>query len=529
MLVRAWRKALRTSKGILPRFHLYSRSFSHNGELFVDTWRAASKRFPAKTALEFLDKPTTQLTYCEFGQLVDRTIGYLQSLGVERGDRVALQLSKSLEFVVLHLATLQLGAISLPLNPAFPADELGYYIQDSGSKVLFVMETARTKIDVDKCEELKACIFLQPNSDQLQNLVAAHVRGLCPVLSASDTAVLIYTSGTTGRPKGAELTHGNIAASLAGLHSAWEWQSDDVLLHVLPLYHLHGLLVALHGALHAGASMLFLRDFDPNMVLHYLSGRKCSVFMGVPTMHVRLLAHAHAETKQYDLSHTRLITSGSDRLSNEVFEGFKDTFGYTLLERYGMSETSMLTSNPLRGERRVGSVGLPLPGVKVRIAAGQDEKIGEVQVQGPNVFKGYWRQPEKTAASFTPDGWFRTGDLGYLDHDGYLWLCGRDKDLIISGGANVYPPEVERVLLEHPSVASCAVIGCPDQEWGEKVTAVVVLKVGLSASATDLIAFCRTKLAPFKSPKAIVFRAELPRNSMGKVQKNDLRKTVCGC
>jgi len=253
--------------------------------------------------------------------------------------------------------------------------------------------------------------------------------------------------------------------------------------------------------------------------------------MAVPTIHQRLLDVPDAH--QFDLSRVRLITSGSDRLSDEVFTGFQKTFGYRLLERYGMSETGMNTSNPLNGERRLGSVGRPLAGVAVRVANQEndqplpDGEIGEVQLRGPNIFKGYWKQPQKTTQSFTADGWFRTGDLGFLEADGYLTLCGRSKDLIISGGLNIYPPEVERVLAEHPAVAACAVIGCPDREWGERVTGVIVLNPGESVSSQDLIAFCRERLAPYKSPKSIVFTKDLPRNAMGKVQKAELRKTVC--
>jgi len=236
---------------------------------------------------------------------------------------------------------------------------------------------------------------------------------------------------------------------------------------------------------------------------------------------------------QFDLSQVRLITSGSDRLPDDLFTGFQNTFGYTLLERYGMTETGMNCSNPLQGERRIGSVGFPLPGVEARIVHSETEQflpdgeIGDVQLRGPNVFKGYWRQPDKTSASFSADGWFKTGDLGFRDSDGYITLCGRSKDLIISGGLNIYPPEVERVLMEHPAVNACAVIGCPDAEWGEKVTAVVVLNEGESVTGEELIRFCRERLAPYKSPKSIVFRDDLPRNAMGKVQKAELRKTVC--
>ncbi|MGZ9235911.1 MAG: acyl-CoA synthetase, partial [Anaerolineales bacterium] len=346
-----------------------------------------------------------------------------------------------------------------------------------------------------------------------------------------NTAVIVYTSGTTGRPKGAEITHGNLISDLQSLHEAWGWTADDILLHVLPIFHVHGLFVALHGALHAGATTLLMREFDARRTLHMLANGQCTVFMAVPTIHQRLLDVP--EANQFDLSHVRLITSGSDRLPDEVFSGFQQTFGYTLLERYGMTETGMNCSNPFHGERRMGSVGLPLPGVDVRVVNAEtrdllpDGEIGELEIRGPNIFKGYWKQPQKTVESFTADGWFRTGDLGFREPDGYLTLCGRSKDLIISGGLNIYPPEVERVLAEHPSVAACAVIGCPDREWGELVTGVVVLHRGETVSGADLIAFCRERLAPYKSPKSIVFKEELPRNAMGKVQKAELRKELC--
>ena len=352
-----------------------------------------------------------------------------------------------------------------------------------------------------------------------------------PSARPDDTAVIIYTSGTTGRPKGAEITHGNLTANLESLHEAWGWRSDDVLLHVLPIFHVHGLFVALHGALHAGATTILMREFDPRRTLQTLVERNCTVFMAVPTIHRRLLDAAHRG--EYDLSRVRLITSGSDRLPDDLFTAFEHTFGCRLLERYGMTETGMNLSNPLQGERRAGSVGLPLPGVEARIASPEDGRslpdgeIGEVQLRGANIFKGYWRQPEKTAQSFTPDGWFHTGDLGFRAPDGYFTLCGRSKDLIISGGLNIYPPEVERVLNEHPAVETCAVVGCPDSEWGERVTAVVVLRDGMEASAVELIDYCRERLAPYKSPKAIEFIPSLPRNAMGKIQKAELRKTLC--
>jgi malonyl-CoA/methylmalonyl-CoA synthetase len=503
---------------------------------FLNTFTESARLYPSKVALEFIDPPLQRVTYAELDELVQRTAGYLQSLGLQPGDRVALQLSKCLEFLLLHLAIVRLGAITLPLNLAYPPDELKYFLEDSGSKLFFALESSKEKIQsiLPDLPELQESIFLNPaGPEQFQSLLANHQSLFSNSLlsTLSDTAVIIYTSGTTGRPKGAEITHGNLISNLQALHEAWGWQSDDVLLHVLPIFHVHGLFVALHGALHAGATTLLMREFNAQKTLELLSSGQCSVFMAVPTIHKRLLDSPNAN--QFDLSRVRLITSGSDRLPDEVFTGFQKTFGYTLLERYGMTETGMNCSNPLHGERRIGSVGLPLPGVNVRIVNSEtgellpDGEIGDVQLRGPNVFKGYWRQPEKTSASFSADGWFQTGDLGFREKDGYITLCGRSKDLIISGGLNIYPPEVERVLVEHPTVTACAVIGCLDEEWGEKVTAVVVLHKGESVTGEELIRFCRERLAPYKSPKSIVFKEDLPRNAMGKVQKAELRKEIC--
>ena len=518
---------------ILLKWSYYDFEFAMS---FLNTFTENVRLFPNKVALEFIDPPLQRVTYAELDQLVAQTAGYLQSLGLQPGDRVALQLSKSLEFILVHLATIRLGAITLPLNLAYPPDEVEYFLSDSGAKLFFALESAKGKIQsiLPRLPELQKSVLLDPGSpDRFQTLITSYHLPGSPHEAAnlSDTAVIIYTSGTTGRPKGAEITHGNLSSNLESLHEAWGWQSEDILLHVLPIFHVHGLFVALHGALHAGATTLLMREFDARRTLQMLAAGQCTVFMAVPTIHQRLLDVPDAG--QFDLSRVRLITSGSDRLPDEIFAGFQQAFGYTLLERYGMTETGMNCSNPLNGERRLGSVGLPLAGVEVRVVNPEndqslpDGEIGEVQLRGPNIFKGYWKQPHKTTESFTADGWFRTGDLGFREPDGYLTLCGRSKDLIISGGLNIYPPEVERVLAEHPSVAACAVIGCPDREWGESVTAVVVVYGGESVSSADLIAFCRERLAPYKSPKSIVFKEDLPRNAMGKVQKTELRKIVC--
>ena len=511
---------------------------------FLNAFTENVRKYPNKIALKFIDPPLQRLTYAELDELVNQTAGYLQSLGLQSGDCLALQLSKCLEFILLHFATVRSGAITLPLNLAYPPDELKYFLEDSGAKIFFALESSKEKIQaiLPELPDLQECIFLNPaEPNHFQSLITNYQkRGLdTPLANASgysttdsnDTAVIIYTSGTTGRPKGAEITHGNLISNLDALHTAWGWQEEDVLLHVLPIFHVHGLFVALHGALYAGATALLMREFDARKTLRNLVEHRCTVLMAVPTIHKRLLDVP--EAKSFDLSHVRLITSGSDRLPDDVFAKFQQTFGHTLLERYGMTETGMNCSNPLNGERRIGSVGMPLPGVEVRIVGSEsgeilpDGEIGDVQLRGPNVFKGYWQQPEKTSASFTADGWFKTGDLGFREEDGYITLCGRSKDLIISGGLNIYPPEVERVLVEHPAVNACAVIGCPDDEWGERVTAVVVPNRDEAVSGSDLIAFCRDRLAAYKSPKSIVFKNDLPRNAMGKVQKAKLRKEVC--
>jgi malonyl-CoA/methylmalonyl-CoA synthetase len=517
---------------------------------FLNAFIENARKYPDKVALEFIEPPLQRLTYTELNELTNRTAGYLQGMGLRPGDRVALQLSKCLEFILLHLATARLGAISLPLNPAYPPDELKYFLEDSGAKLFFALESSKEKIQtiLPELQNLQECVFLNPDiPDEFQSIVSGYpssgslsLRELRDIgdehrlpdqRSENDTALIIYTSGTTGRPKGAEITHGNLVSNLEALHEAWGWQPDDVLLHVLPIFHVHGLIVALHGALHAGATALLMRKFDARNILQNLAEHRCTVLMAVPTIHKRLLDVPDA--KSFDLAHVRLITSGSDRLPDDVFAKFQQTFGHTLLERYGMTETGMNCSNPLNGERRIGSVGMPLPGVELRIVDSEsgemllDGKIGEVQLRGPNVFKGYWQQPDKTSASFSTDGWFKTGDQGFREEDGYVTLCGRSKDLIISGGLNIYPPEVERVMVEHPAVNACAVIGCPDDEWGERVTAVVVFNRDKAVSESDLIAFCREHLASYKSPKSIVFKDDLPRNAMGKVQKAILRNDIC--
>jgi len=493
-----------------------------------------------KIAMEMLtpDGETEEaITYGELEARVAQTAAVLKRLGVQSGDRVALQLPKCLPFVYLHLATMRLGAITLPLNPSYPRKELHYFLDDAEASLFFADASKRQELESIK-EELPALeriVYLDcADPGQFDELLAAgNAPAEPPPIPAEGdlTALMIYTSGTTGRPKGAMITHGNLTANIEALHTAWGWREDDVLLHVLPIFHVHGLVVALHGALNAGATALLLPAFDPRQTLETLVERRCTVFMAVPTIHRMLLETPGAA--HYDLSHMRLLTSGSDRLPDDVFHGYRETFGHTLLERYGMTETGMNLSNPLRGERRVGSVGLPLPGVEARIVDPEtgerlpDGEVGEVQIRGPHVCKGYWRQPEKTAEAFTDDGWLKTGDLGLRDADGYFTLKGRAKDLIISGGLNVYPPEVELALADHPAVAASAVIGCPDRKWGERVTAVIVPEKGAAVSEQAIIDHCRQHLAPYKSPKQVMFVDAMPRNALGKIQKAKLRASLC--
>ena len=502
--------------------------------MFLDTLAEHCRNQPGKTALQFLDGQP--VAYGQLEAAVNRTANYLLSLGIQPGDRVAVQLPKCLPFIYFHLATLQIGAVFLPLNPAYPTAELRYFLADSAARLLIAAAADQAKLDplTESLPDHQKTIYIsKPQEAGEKWLEDRSARRDYPLPADRDQkAMMLYTSGTTSRPKGAQITHGNLTANIASLHQAWGWRADDVLLHALPVFHVHGLVVALHGALHAGATAILCPAFDARATLVQLCSRRFSVFMGVPTMHRRL--YQQAAGRRIDLSHMRLMTSGSDRLPDDLFFGYQETFNVTLLERYGMTETGMNLSNPLHGERRVGAVGLPLPGVSARIVDPETEaplpdgEIGEVQIKGAHVFKGYWRQPVKTADAFSADGWLRTGDLGLREPDGYYTLKGRAKDLIISGGLNVYPPEVELTLMEHPAVAACAVIGCPDDEWGETVVAAIIRRAGEPADAAGISAFCRERLAAYKLPRRVVFVDELPSNALGKVQKAKLRKRLCG-
>jgi malonyl-CoA/methylmalonyl-CoA synthetase len=449
--------------------------------------------FPADRSKPcFLLADGSEVSYGELEGAVARIAGLLQARGVAPGDRVAMQVEKSWPAVAIYLATLKAGTVFLPLNSAYTASEVDYFLKDAEPR-LFIRDAAAL---------LGEAVDARP----LMTPVAR---------TAADLASVIYTSGTTGRSKGAMLSHGNLAANALALHEAWGFTPDDVLLHALPIFHVHGLFVALHCALLSGAPMVWLPKFDDAQVLAGLA--RSTVMMGVPTFYTRLLTNPGFTRDA--AGHIRLFVCGSAPLLPTTFAEFEARTGQRILERYGMSEAVIITTNPLHGERIAGSVGYPLPGVDLRIGGG--EETGVIEIRGPSVFAAYWRMPEKTAEEFTADGYFITGDVGRRDPDGRVWISGRAKDLIISGGFNVYPKEIELILDEMDGVIESAVIGLPHPDFGEAVCAVVMGQ----GDAAAMIAAAREQLAAFKAPKRIFFVDELPRNAMGKVQKNLLRQT----
>ena len=455
----------------------------------------------------------------------------LDSLKLPAGSRVAVQVEKSVEAMMLYLATLRAGYVFLPLNTAYQSAEIEYFIGNAEPAVVVCSPANFGWVSKIAFQAGTRHVFTLGDDRTGSLLVrAAHCsdRHEPAACGDDDLAAILYTSGTTGRSKGAMLTHGNLRANALVLQDYWDWRPGDVLIHALPIFHVHGLFVAIHGALINGSRMIWLDKFDPKRVVARLP--EATVFMGVPTLYVRMLAESGLTREA--ARHMRLFISGSAPLLIETFKAWQARTGHTILERYGMSETIMLTSNPCRaadGERVGGTVGFPLPGVGVRVMddAGQAVPVGEiggVQVRGPNVFAGYWRMPEKTKEEFTADGWFKTGDVGRFDARGYLTIVGRSKDLIISGGYNVYPAEVEGFINEMPGVAESALVGVPHPDFGEVGVAVVVAKPGAVLDGGALVAALKTRLANFKVPKRCFVVPDLPRNTMGKVQKNLLRE-----
>lgn len=462
----------------------------------------------------------------------------LGSLELPAGSRLAVQVEKSVESMLLYLAALRAGLVYLPLNMAYQPQEMAYFIGDAEPAVVVCSPDNFGWLSKLAFKADSAHVFTLAEDGRGSLLErAAHFEAVQQPVprAADDLAAILYTSGTTGRSKGAMLSHGNLLSNARVLKDYWGWQPGDTLIHALPIFHAHGLFVALHGALLNGSPMLWLARFDPRLVIQLLPC--ATVFMGVPTLYTRLLAEPGL-TREV-ASHMRLFISGSAPLLIDTFQAWQQRTGHTILERYGMSETVMLTSNPYRADerhagqsqRRGGTVGFPLPGVELRIvgddgAALAAGEIGAIQVRGPNVFAGYWRMPEKTRQEFTADGWFRTGDVGQQDEQGYVTIVGRSKDLIISGGYNVYPAEVEGCLNELPGVQESAVVGVPDPDFGEVGVALVVPRAGATLDPAQLLASLRSRLANYKIPKRCLVVAELPRNAMGKVQKQLLREQL---
>jgi len=459
-----------------------------------------------------------------------RIANLLLGLGAMRGERVAVQVDKSPASLCLYLACLRAGLVYLPLNTAYQRGELAHFIDDAEPAIVVCRPQSLDAMRGLCRARTRVVVLDDAGGGELVDEAAKQPAEFATVPAAEDDlAVILYTSGTTGRSKGAMLTHSNLASNARTLVRYWGFTGRDVLLHALPIFHVHGLFVANHCALLSGAKMLWHRRFDAKLVLRDLA--RATVLMGVPTFYTRLLGEP-AFTREA-ARNVRLFISGSAPLLADTFAEFVARTGKPILERYGMSETGMNTSNPLEGERRAGSVGFPLPGVSVRVAGDGDRPlpagdVGAIQVKGENVFRGYWRMPEKTREEFTADGWFRTGDVGSFDAQGYLSIVGRAKDLIISGGYNVYPKEVELALDAMPGVAESAVIGVPHPDFGEAVTAVVVPRRDARLDPDAMISALKKNLANFKVPKQLYVVDELPRNAMGKVQKAALRARYGG-
>ncbi len=482
-----------------------------------------SPRFDAARCAPFLTPPDgASRSYGEIEALARAMAGALAAGGARPGDRIAVQVEKSAETVALYLASLLGGLVYLPLNTAYTDEEIAYFIADAEPAV-FVTDPARAAA----APPGPRVLTLDAAGRGSLMRAAASARPSAPVLrDESDLAVILYTSGTTGRPKGAMITNRNLASNATALHAIWGFRVGDVLLHALPVFHIHGLFVALNTAMLNGSEVLFLPKFDAKDVRRLLP--RASVMMGVPTFYTRLLAEEDFGAE--DCRSVRLFISGSAPLTPETFHAFEARTGHRILERYGMSEAGMIASNPIGGERVAGTVGYALPGVEIRVTEGGRTlpagEAGVVEVRGPNVFRGYWRNPEKTAEEFREAGWFSTGDVGFLSDDGRLTLSGRARDLIIVGGYNVYPKEIEAVLDALPGVAEAAVIGAPHPDMGEGVIAILVPASGAPDAppcSDEELKRAVGVLARFKQPRKFIWAAALPRNAMGKVQKAALR------
>lgn len=470
-----------------------------------------------------------EMTFADVDRRSAQIANFFVEAGVNRGDRVSVQVHKSPENLLLYLACLRAGFVFQPLNLGYKKAELDYFVDNAEPSVIVCDGEAQIRSIASDAGVKKVYTLNGDGCGSLTEGASVQRGDFASVRSKrDDLAALLYSSGTTGVPKGIMLTHGNLLANTEALIRAWGFTANDRLLHALPIFHVHGLFVAIGCVMLSGASMRWLATYDARQVVDFLP--ECTVMMGVPTYYTRLLAEPSFSASA--CNNMRLFISGSAPLLEETFVEFAARTGHHILERYGMTETNMNTSNPLEGERKPGTVGPPLAGVDIRITDDQGNvlptgEIGHLQVRGPNVFAGYWRMPEKTAEDFSADGYFNTGDMGRIDADGYVAIVGRNKDLVITGGLNVYPKEVELFIDDLPGVKESAVIGVPHPDFGEAVVAVVVANANSTVNESDIRGACKQNLADFKVPKRIVFVDELPRNTMAKVQKNILRDTYC--
>lgn len=487
-------------------------------------------RFPTDLTFPALAVPGGEtISYGDLDFLSAQIAGLMNDLDIAKGDRVAVQVDKSPQAVALYLACLRIGAVYLPLNTAYTAAEVKYFLSDAEPSLLVCRPQSEQAL-LDVIGDNKYLHIMTLNS-QGQGTLAVEYKMAEPKIDIvdvkpEDLAAILYTSGTTGRSKGAMLSHGNLASNALALHKIWGWREGDVLIHALPIFHVHGLFVAIHCSLLNGSKMWFLPKFDVDQIIDLLP--QSTVLMGVPTFYGRLVDHPGL-TREVS-ANMRLFVAGSAPLLAETFAYFENKTGHRILERYGMTETGMITSNPLHSDRLPTTVGYPLPGVHVRVADEDGNlldtgKIGILEITGPNVFSGYWRMPEKTACEFRKDGWFITGDVAKLSEDGRVSIVGRAKDMIISGGYNVYPKEIETVIDELDGIIESAVVGVPHPDFGEAVVAVIVAEPGIQVDETSVQSAIKDELARFKHPKRVYIVNELPRNTMGKVQKNILRET----
>ena len=489
-------------------------------------------RFPAEPKAVFLEHEQGNLLYSQIENETGQLAGLLKQLDVKKGDRIIVQVDKSAEAVLLYLACLRTGAIFIPLNTAYTAQEVRYFMEDANPH-LIVCRPQDLETITGCAKELNIPHVMtlddQGNGSLIDSKSTAPINNDTEHSEGSDTACILYTSGTTGRPKGAMLSHDNLSSNAKVLHNYWGWEEGDVLLHALPIFHVHGLFVALHCALLNGSKVIFLSKFSLPAIKESLP--HSTVMMGVPTFYVRLLEDPEFNNDM--CKNMRLFIAGSAPLHSETFKEFEAVSGHKILERYGMTEAGMITSNPYGGDRVPSTVGYALPDVSARVAddTGSEVPRGEVgilEIKGPNVFQGYWCMPEKTAEEFRKDGFFITGDMATMDDEGRISIVGRAKDLVISGGFNVYPKEVENAIDEMEGVNESAVIGIQHPDFGEGVTAVIVKEVKSGITEEQIMAFLKDKIARFKQPQKIFFVDELPRNTMGKVQKKALRNTYHG-